>query len=1000
MRTKKIFSLLTCFVLFFISIGVLTACGKKASVSFMVQESNETWKTYHEAKVVDGMVEMPTNPTKEYYNFSNWYYAKDGSGDPFTNKDIKEDVTVYAKFVPIEVEVVINGENLGTRNLIDVVNGSYNPGEDLEFDGWYTNSNYSTKWNGKDVVNTLYAHSVALVTFNNGYEDVYSVMIKPNSLLESPKTSGKELTEIKQDYMSKYDIAYFDASGEVFDFSQAITKNTTINVKWRSPFLKYKINEITGHLTVDMYTKETYDDTETSATIDSVPVISIPGELTFDNDKDGVVESYKVDEINLNNTLLKGSALDKLIIGEGISIIQGLNAPEACTLKEVILPSTLKVIINSFNNLNSLESITLPEGVEVIIGSFFGKCSPSHSYLTNFLNTGEAYNFDIKVPNSVKNLSMIPSNFVFDKNKNNATKGDFYRDGDFVYKVDDSLEHEGKLLLIADFRSSSDTLLVPNVDGIQVGTYFNRQYENLILPSTFSYVGYNAKVSDYEGLTSTITDYYSSLLLWDEQYVNDVRGKISPAGIAISNKLDSFENLVFNGAPLEGDITKYAFLGDPSGWGSMMESMLESYTAQNYKDVVVYLAETDTPKVIVTFVDILTGEIYEVEILKNKNETLLFEEILAAVDSKYQTSYEEKYAVDNKLELVSVTSFGLDYDLNNQITTNLYLIVEADYINIAGGYTAEKNSNGEAIITGFDQNSAEQMNDGSYIVCIPDEVTIDGEKLTVTEIKANAFDATINPKNISIGAVKIPATVKTIGDRAFYMCEGLLSVQIVAGGLENIGASAFEGTSITTIALPLANLKSIGEYAFKIETLKEFVPASGEENRNMLNKADLAEGEFFIKKDIIGVNGFSPINGGYGIYQYVGKETVEGVTTWDVKFIASAGFANAQDMMIINLGDVTDQKNVIRYEVMEGSIYFVNGGSSVTISLNYVSKIHSNAFTNCATKNINFCYTDLITSQRYRNLNDFVLGVENIFENEWYQGYTADGLGNLGISKI
>ena len=70
-------------------------------------------------------------------------------------------------------------------------------------------------------------------------------------------------------------------------------------------------------------------------------------------------------------------------------------------------------------------------------------------------------------------------------------------------------------------------------------------------------------------------------------------------------------------------------------------------------------------------------------------------------------------------------------------------------------------------------------------------------------------------------------------------------------------------------------------------------------------------------------------------------------TVWDVKFVASAGGynANEESTCTINLGDISDEKNVVRYEVMEGSYYYFSG--STDLVFNSVSKIHSNAFTDC-----------------------------------------------------
>lgn len=1012
-KTKnKVVIVIACLMLAVLCAVVLAACNdtETYTVTFMVQSDDGSWGKYDEKAVTDGSVGMPANPTKEYYTFTNWYFDKDFSGDPFTGKDLKESATVYARFVPVEVDIYINGQDEGTQNLIDVVNGTYDPGENLEFDGWYTNANYTeaSKWNGTDTVNTLYARSVARITFNDGYQDVYTTTVTPNSVFADPATSGVETANILQTYMSKYDISYWDEDGNEFDFSEPITRNTTINVKWRSPFLAYQVNETTGNLRLTMFRSSAeyiYDDTETSAKASTVPVISIPGELTFDKDGDGVAETYKVEEVNLNGALLSGSVIQKLIIGEGVSIVQNINSASACTVKEISLPSTLKVIINSFNNLNALESIELPYGVEVIIGSFWAKCNAGWNSFGALMNLGEPYPFEIAVPSSVKNLSMIPSNFTYSATKSTAKTGDFYRDGNYVYKIDDADGHVGDLLLVADFSEEGGSLSVPDgVEGIQVGTYFNRTYEYFVLPSSFSYIGYNADASDYAAYTFN-NSAYSGIghFLWDEQYASNPRGNIAAAGYAVFNNMDALTNLVFNGDDPEGSAAGFAFMGDPTGSGSMMEAYLEPYTATSYESVVVYIGEVAEPQVTITLENKLTGKTYSAMFSKNKNDSLTIEEILKAVDDKYGTVFMKEYSTDKVLTVSGVTAFGQPYDLSAALTTNVYLTVVTDYEGIDGGYIAKNNGDGTATITGYD-GKGYSTEDGLIIINIPDEVTVGGQKLTVTAIADGAFDATQNTACINIGYVRIPSTVKTIGDKAFYMCEGLISVDIVPGGLEKIGVSAFEGTSLVTVAVPLANLKEVGAYAFKIETLEQFLPAEGEENRDMFTKTDIKEGDFFIRQDIIGVDGFTPIYGGYGLYQYVGKITENGVTTWNVKFVASAGAVNAnKDIVMISLGDViTDVNNIISYEIMEGSFYYINSKTSYssTITFYSVSKIHQNAFTDCATDGITIQYSsEYMGSFSGKTVAEFIAANQSVFEDGWYEGYTEEGMGADRITK-
>ena len=62
-------------------------------------------------------------------------------------------------------------------------------------------------------------------------------------------------------------------------------------------------------------------------------------------------------------------------------------------------------------------------------------------------------------------------------------------------------------------------------------------------------------------------------------------------------------------------------------------------------------------------------------------------------------------------------------------------------------------------------------------------------------------------------SVEIPSSVTSIGDRAFYGCSGLTSVEIPAG-VTSIGSSAFSGCSgLTSVEIP-ASVTSIGYSAF------------------------------------------------------------------------------------------------------------------------------------------------------------------------------------------
>lgn len=990
-----------------LSLFTLTGCGKDKAedlkVTFMVQDdTTNEWQQYSQVTAENGKVTLPA-VSKQYYTFANWYENEQFTGTPFTGENVTKTLNVYAKFVPVEVNVHINGVDEGTQNLVDVVKGSYNPGEGLEFDGWYTNANYTTKWDNKTETNDLYAKSVARITFNNGYEDVYTTTVNPGTIFETPvtqtakteagETSTVQEVNIRKNYMSKNDISYVDENGNVFDFTKAIDKNTTITVKWRSPFLTYQTNSATGNLCVTMYGNEgRFDDTENYASINTVPVISVLGKITFDNDGDGAAETYNVESIRLENGLIDNASIKKLIIGEGIVTIQSINA-NASSVTEIVLPSTLKVIQNCFNNLNSLKSINIPDGVEVIIGSFWANTVTSWNGYAQY-NRGENYSFDIVIPESVKNLSMVPSNLAFTHTKETAKTGDFYKDGNYIYQ-----KAEKGLVLIGDYTDGTTVNVPEGVNGIQVGTYFNRTLEYLVFPESFSFVNYNEDVSNYP---AAAFQYSSKTFLFDRQYANDLKGNVAPTAYSIFSAMESVTLVNFNRASYPEGLSEYALIGDPTGWAVLSEDYYEPCSSTSLKDKLIYTAESETPSATVNYVNALTGETYSAVVNKAKNDTLTIGELLSALDTANKTALAKAYE-EKSLSVVSVKNLGSDYDLSSALTANVYLDLTFTY-SFDGGYTATDNGDGTATISGYNADTATISGNGLAIVSVPETVTVGGKELKVTAVAANAF-----ARNAEIGYIILPASIKTIGEKAFYNCASLVVADISTCKLNTIGASAFEGTSLTKITLALSEMKEIGAYAFKISTLMQFVPAEGEENRSMLIKADLKEGEFFFVYQQVTLSFTKAENRAIGIYSYV-KKTVAGegetaVTTWDVKFVASAGGYNANQVSCnINLGNIDDTSNIIRYEVMEGSYYYL--GKESVIYFNSVSKIHANAFTDSETENISgFYYSPSYMGSAIsgrKKLSDLVNdeNCASVFEEGWYEGYTDNGMGSNRMRTV
>ena len=74
------------------------------------------------------------------------------------------------------------------------------------------------------------------------------------------------------------------------------------------------------------------------------------------------------------------------------------------------------------------------------------------------------------------------------------------------------------------------------------------------------------------------------------------------------------------------------------------------------------------------------------------------------------------------------------------------------------------------------------------------------------------YDVLGSSTNSNLKSVKLPKTLKRIGDYAFIKCEGLKSIDIPSG-VESIGEKAFYETGIKKVTLP-SSVKEIGSYAF------------------------------------------------------------------------------------------------------------------------------------------------------------------------------------------
>lgn len=978
---KKAVLLVVCLMLAVLCAGVLAACNNTETytVTFMVRENGTTgdWQQYTTVETNDdGSVTLPAEPTVDGYTFRDWYTDVACSADNvFDETSVSGDITVYALMAEANVTLnVTDGSGTstqvaGTLSALSETTEKQEAAaaeENLTFDGWYTDAAFTQKYTDGMDATALYGRYMAQITYDNGYETLYSELVTPGTLTSAPDA---RVDDFVKRYMDDEDISYNDSEGNAIDFTaDTFDENEVVTVLWKTPGLEYEVIEGNSYR-VSRIARE--GDT-------SYPAVSVLSKnVTIEGKPD-----CNVVAVDAAVGLDRYDQAEVFIFNEGIESIRGFYAASyggPSAMKEVRLPSTLKVLEDSFNMPSTaLSELILPEGLEVIIDCFW-----SDMLATTNPDRENGLNISITVPATVNNMVVVPNNLDLSQNDHFE-----YDDDGRLYYVDGDSK-----ILCSEYQSNvtDDGRLVveEGVTGVQVYLLSRLNYDYLDLPSTFCEVGYNNAAENYPA--------YTGDLLTPQAVINDpeavpVEGA-SRYSYAIVSNLDEITYVTI---ARTGDlpVSDYAFVstsGVPHN-GSEFED-----------DVKVVLIGDVTP-----------GEAVEIRLTVSYSRD---NEVTTSVLDSYKSgdtltvaAILEAAGVSEEDYTVIVRNVGEVYK-GGTITSDMYITVEC-YAK-AGGFTYTVNADGEtATVTGFNSTTAEQLTDGTYRVTID---IIDG--YIVTAIADGAF------KNVGgVSEVYIANTVTKIGVEAFMNTGNLRLVDIAPGGLSVIGESAFEnagcvqadgnwtvnttgGVDKLTMILPLADLTDIQPYAFKTLAIEKFTPVEGEESRYVLLGLqgamageyvadDLKEGKFYWTSGVSNMY--------LEIVQYVKQGTEKAsdgsdVTVIDVRLIAIAGgdpttgyplaigssyraaaFATMMPLL---------KTAVLRFEVMEGSVYFVN----YAIEFGIVSKVHTNAFTDMrytstGEQKYNTIYWYGPEGDTWLSQEDLQNQNSSIFEDGWWEG--------------
>lgn len=186
---------------------------------------------------IDTRAVKPTDPAQTGWRFDGWYTDKDCTAAYDFDKEVTENITLYAKWVKT-VTVTYHVGSYGTApdsQTVDVGKKFTRPADPVDsraiFQGWYTDENYTTAYDFNLAVETdlnLYAK------WKDGYRVVFQTAYgtapaEQKVALNGKATKPADPTDTGYIFKGWYTSQLYTAE---FDFNTPITADTTLYAKW------------------------------------------------------------------------------------------------------------------------------------------------------------------------------------------------------------------------------------------------------------------------------------------------------------------------------------------------------------------------------------------------------------------------------------------------------------------------------------------------------------------------------------------------------------------------------------------------------------------------------------------------------------------------------------------------------------------------------------------------------------------------------------------------
>lgn len=183
----------------------------------------------------------PTDPAQTGWRFDGWYTDKDCTAAYDFDKEVTEDITLYAKWVKT-VTVTYHVGSYGTApasQTVDAGKKFTRPADPVDsraiFQGWYTDENYTTAYDFGSAVETdlnLYAK------WKDGYRVVFQTAYgtapaEQKVALNGKATKPADPTATGYIFKGWYTSQLYTAE---FDFNTPIAADTTLYAKWNETY--------------------------------------------------------------------------------------------------------------------------------------------------------------------------------------------------------------------------------------------------------------------------------------------------------------------------------------------------------------------------------------------------------------------------------------------------------------------------------------------------------------------------------------------------------------------------------------------------------------------------------------------------------------------------------------------------------------------------------------------------------------------------------------------